>query len=97
MNKKLILLLSICMVTLFFVVARIELSIGKESDNKGLRKTAGNKALETQLVDANRLYHYVNNQGAWGTHNSPPGHATEWPGNSGSVVNYASGIWFGGL
>jgi len=52
---------------------------------------------EYGIVDGNRIFNYLNNSGAWCTHNCPVGFGMQWPGQSGHSVDYASGIWVAGL
>jgi hypothetical protein len=69
------------------------LVIAKEPANRKLAKTA---VLETEVVNGNRIFNYLNNQGAWSTHNNPIGWGMQWPGESGNSLDFASGIWVAG-
>jgi len=62
--------------------------------NRRLEKTT---VLETEVVDGNRIYNYINNRGAWCTHNNPIGWGMQWPGESGLSINFASGVWVAGM
>ncbi|MFQ5707039.1 MAG: hypothetical protein ACE5HO_06285 [bacterium] len=59
-----------------------------------LDKTA---VVDLETVDGNRIFDYINNRGAWCTHNNPIGFGMQWPGQSGHSVDFASGIWVAGL
>ncbi len=85
-------------VPLIIVVTSLLLSslaFTKESTNRiALAKAT---ALETEVVDGNRIFNYINNRGAWCTHNNPIGWGMQWPGESGLSINFASGVWVAGV
>lgn len=84
-------------IPLIIVVASLLLSslaFTKAPTNR--RSLAKATALETEVVDGNRIYNYINNRGAWCTHNNPVGFGMQWPGQSGHSVNFASGVWMAG-
>ena len=51
---------------------------------------------DLEVIDGNNLFNYINNQGAWVTHNNPIGWGMQWPGESGLSMVFAAGVWFGG-
>ncbi|MBD3384697.1 hypothetical protein GF407_07190 [candidate division KSB1 bacterium] len=59
-----------------------------------LGKTA---IIDLEVVDGNNLYNFLNNRGAWGTHNNSLGYSTFWPGADGENVNFAAGVWVAGM
>jgi hypothetical protein len=85
-------------VPLIIVVASLLLStlaFTKEPTNR--KSLAKAMALETEVVDGNRIFNYINNRGAWCTANNPIGWGMQWPGESGLSVNFASGVWVAGM
>ena len=59
-------------IPLIIVVASLLLSSLAFSEAPTNKKSlAKATALETEVVDGNRIYDYINNRGAWCTHNCP--------------------------
>jgi hypothetical protein len=67
-----------------------------EGGKKG-RALAKPTVVDAETVDGNRIFNYLNNRGAWCFHNNPVGFGMQWPGQSGHSIDFASGIWVGGL
>ncbi|NUO79733.1 hypothetical protein HUU05_06630 [candidate division KSB1 bacterium] len=69
----------------------------EEGVGKKGRSLAKPTVVDVETVDGNRIFNYLNNRGAWCFHNNPVGFGMQWPGQSGHSIDYASGIWVGGL
>jgi hypothetical protein len=70
--------------------------LAKAPDNKAFNSLKKTTAVDLEVVDGNRIYNFMNNRGAWCTHNNPNGYGMQWPGESHISANYASGVWLGG-
>jgi hypothetical protein len=66
----------------------------KSSNDRRLSKVT---LFDLNTFDANRIFNYLENDGTIVTDDNPVGVGTEWPKGSGRHINYASGLWLGGV
>src|SRR3990172_9177603 len=96
MNKKLVINLFLCLViTSVLLVGSVVFAkpVVRSDKPASLAKAA---VTDLETVDGNRIFNYINNLGAWCTHNNPVGFGMQWPGESGHSVDFASGVWVAG-